>query len=61
MSIITTESGSIRISSPTSKSPAASQVYAVESSSRSSGSRPQSEKKATSAPPKARKVVSVET
>ena len=60
MSIITVASGSTRISMPTSKSPAASHVYAVESSSRSAASRAQSPKNATSAPPKATKVVSVE-
>ncbi len=60
MSIITTESGSTRISIPTSKSPAASQVYAVESCSRSSASLDQRPKNATSAPAKATNVVRVE-
>ena len=42
---------------PTSKSPAASQVYAVETCSRSAGSAAQSPKNATSAPPNATNVV----
>ncbi len=60
ISIITTASGSTRISKPTSKFTVASHVYAVESSCRSPGSRAQSPKNATSAPPKATNVVSVE-
>ena len=61
MSIITAERGSTRIWKPTSKSPAASHVYAVDICSRSSGLSPQSPKNATSAPPNATNVVSVET
>src|SRR6187431_1129707 len=60
ISIITVESGSTRICRPTSKSPAASQVYAVETTSRSSGLAAHVAKKATTAPPKATNVVSVE-
>ena len=45
ISIMKTESGSIRISAPKRRSPAVSHVQAVETSDRSSGSRPSSSKK----------------
>ncbi len=59
-SIIVLESGSSRIWNPTSKLPDASHVYAVETCSRSDGSAAHSPTKATSAPPNATNVVSVE-
>ena len=59
MSIIVLERVSSRICTWTWKSPAASQVYAVETCSRSDGSAAQSPKNATRAPPNATKVDSV--
>src|SRR5919109_4101371 len=60
ISIITAESGSARICRSTSKSPAASHVYAVEMRERSSRLSAHVAKNATSAPPNATNVVSVE-
>ena len=60
MSIITLDRVSSRIWTETWKFPAASQVYAVETCSRSDGFAAQSAKNATSAPANATNVVSVE-
>src|SRR5687767_9632908 len=61
ISIIVTASGSTSSDRPTSKPPAASQVQAVVTSSRSSWPRPSRPTKAAIAPPKAVKTESVES
>src|SRR5689334_23255888 len=60
MSIMNTDSGSIRIDRPAWKLAPPSQVHAVESTIRSSASRPQSWMKVESAPPNATIVDSAE-
>ena len=60
MSIIVLDSVSSRICSSTWKSPDSSQVYAVDTTSRSPCPSAQRPMNATSAPPKATNVVSVE-
>src|SRR5919198_6765242 len=60
ISIITSASGSTRIWTSTLKSPPVNQVYAVDTCERSPESLPHAAKRATTAPPNATKVESVE-